>query len=313
MRQSDSWKQKVHPLFVESAGVYREAVKEWLALGPRPPADKVAQIYERFQAEIEAVRTRYGRAQYTPTSSDPLDTILVDMGPSSWPPSEHEVSQGVLELLYWRRFKEPLWIALQKADAGDLDALRRVHRVHEDHERLRFSQGPIKAAKGDPDHAVLFEIGLDLGLSSLSKEELADCFDFACPCSKVHDPDALRNQRSRKEKALQKARDWLARELAKMSTREWMAAYGMHGLCAKGVPSIGGMPRRVYVGEIGKPAFCYIDEQGDLVVSEGTMFADSSVAQELLQAFFVSSSKELFGMFFPEGVSQSVGSTNQKP
>jgi len=43
------------------------------------------------------------------------------------------------------------------------------------------------------------------------------------------------------------------------------------------------------------------------------MFADSSVAQELLQAFFVSSSKELFGMFFPEGVSQSVGSTNQKP
>src|SRR5882757_6478666 len=42
-RRSDSWKEKVHPLFIEIAGVYRDSVKEWLALG-QPPAEKAAQV-----------------------------------------------------------------------------------------------------------------------------------------------------------------------------------------------------------------------------------------------------------------------------
>src|SRR5882724_8132354 len=40
-RRPDSWKEKVHPLFIEIAGVYRDSVKEWLALGQ--PAEKAAQ------------------------------------------------------------------------------------------------------------------------------------------------------------------------------------------------------------------------------------------------------------------------------
>lgn len=185
-RRSDSWKEKVHPLFIEIAGVYRDFVKELLALG-QSPAEKAAQVEARFRQKTEAIRTRYAKTEYTPTTSDPLDIILVDGGPSSWPLSESETGQGSLELLYWRRFNEPLWIALQKSESGDLEALHRVNRVVEDYERLRFGKGPIKAAKGDPDHAALLEFGLDLGLSILGPEKLADCFDAICPCGKVHD------------------------------------------------------------------------------------------------------------------------------
>lgn len=299
-RRHDSWKEKVHPFLIEIAGVNRDFVKELLALGPKPPAEKAAQLETRFRQKTEAIRTRYARADYTPTTTDPLDIILVSEGPSSWPPSQRDMDQGFLELLYWKRFNEPLWIALQKSESGDLRALRRVNRVAEDYERLRFGKGPIKAAKGDPDHAALLEFGLDLGLSTLGPEELADCFDDICPCGKVHDADALKKQRSRKQKAIQKARYWLAAERAKMSTREWMAAYGMHGLYAKGVPSMSGVPRRVYVGRMGEPAFCYIDEQGGVVALQGPKLANGSVVYELPRAFGVSSSKQIFAMFFLE-------------
>lgn len=302
-RRRDSWKEKVHPLFIEIAGANREFVKELLALGPKPPAEKAELLETRFRQKTEAIRTRYVGADYTPTTSDPLDIILVSEGPSSWPPSQRDMDQGFLELLYWKRFNEPLWIGLQKSESGDLKALRRINRVGEDYERLRFGKGPIKAAKGDPDHAALIEFGLDLGLSTLGPEELADCFDDICPCGKVHDADALKKQRSRKQKAIQKARRWLASERAKMSTREWMAAYGMHGLYAKGAPSISGVPRRVYVGRIGELAFCRIDEQGDMVVLQGSQFASGSFVEELPRAFGVTSSQEIFAMFF--GVSDN--------
>jgi len=234
MSTRPDWKEKVHPLFIESSAVYRRAIKQWLALGPRPPAEEVARIHRLFRQEMEAVRVRYAQAQYTPTASDPLDIILVDTERSAWPPTELEMEQGFLELLYWRRFKEPLSVAWQEANHGDLDALQRIHRIEEDYARLRFGKGPIKEAKGNSEHALLFEIGLDLGLSILSPEELADCFETVCPCGQFHDADALKKQRSRKERAIRKATNWFAAQYAKVPTREWMAAYGRDGLCAKG-------------------------------------------------------------------------------
>jgi hypothetical protein len=313
--QSSSWKQKVHPLFVESARVYRDAVTALLTLRPHPSPKQVVQIKTRFREEIEKVRTRHAQAQYAPKEADPLDTILVDE-PSSWPPSQRETDQAFLEHLYWKRFNEPLWIALQKEATGDLVALRRIQRVEEDYERIRFGKGPIKAAKGDPDHAMLFEIGLDLGLSVLTSEELADCFDAVCPCGKIHDADALKKQRSRKQKSIQEARNWLAAERAKMSTREWILVYGKYRLYAKGIPLIGDVPRRVYVGNIGEHPFCDIDEQGNVVVEDGSKFANRSVPRELPHAFGVESSRELFTMFFPDDLDQpdkQAGSNLKQP
>jgi hypothetical protein len=301
-----SWKLKVHPLFLEGAGVYRKGVSTLLALGPHPPGEKVALLDARFREEIGAIRARYSGAQYTPTADDPLAIIFVSLGPFSWPPSQREMNAGFLELLYWKRFKEPLWIALQKADAGDLDAFRRVNRVGEDYLRLRSGNGPIKPAKGDPDHAALIGFGLDMGLSNLTAEELADCFDMVCPCRKSHDADALKKQRSRIQKAIQKARQWLAADRAKMSTREWMCAYGKNELFAKGTPSIEGHPpeRRVYVGEIGKQVVGYVNDRGNVVVLKGLRLDRRSTLRNLPAAFEVRTTTELFEIVLPPIMSE---------
>jgi hypothetical protein len=293
-----SWKAKIHPLFLESVGVYSKAVKALLELGPQPPREKIAQIESRYCEEIKTVRMRYADAHYTPTVGDPLDTIWVDAEPFSWHASEHDMNQGLLECLHWMRFREPFSIALHKEQAGDMVALRRIQRAIEDHERLRFGKGPIKAPKTDLDHDALFVIGLDLGLNELTDEELADCFDAVCPCGKSHDADALDKQRDRKKKELQKARDWLASERAKMPSREWMTVYGSHDVCAKAAPADGDFPPRVYVGEIGKRAACFVDGQGDLFDVKGKKLGSRSLARKLPHAFFVSSPKELFVMFF---------------
>jgi hypothetical protein len=309
-RRTDSWKQKVHPLFIEGTAAYRDAVRTWQALGPQPPVERIAQIESRLEKDLEAVRVRYSNAQYTPTTNDPLNLILVDVGVTSWPPSQREMDQGFLELLYWKRFKEPLWIALQKANAGDLDALRRVNRVGEDFQKFKFGKGPVKAAKGDPDHGALLDLGLDLGLSALNPEELADCFDCVCPCGRIHDADALKKQRSRKQKALKMATNWLIAERAKMSTREWMAAYGMYGLQAKGVPAVGEIGRRVYVGKVGQLPWWHVDEQGRLF--SHSEFDEESVAKELPYAFAVSTLRELFDMFFLSDAGQQDANNNRQ-
>lgn len=186
--------------------VYRDAEEARKALGPQPSDKQGQQIYAQLQQEMAVVRTRYFQTLYIPTAPDALGMILAD-GPSCWPPSDREMDQGFVEFLHWRRFDEPLWIDLRKENAGDMSALKRILRTTEDHERIRFRKG-IKPAQGDPEHALLFEVGLDLGLSALTAEELADCFEAICPCGKEHDADALKKQRFRKQKALQKAASW---------------------------------------------------------------------------------------------------------
>jgi hypothetical protein len=219
-RSPESWKQKVHPLFVEGIAVYRDAVLAWQALGPHPSNATIEQIRTRFDEDLSRVREQFANAQHTPTAADPADIVFVDGGwPSTWPPTQSEMDRDLLQHLYWGRFREPLWIALQKTEAGDIDAQRRVNTVVEEYQRRRFGKGPIKATKSDPDHAALFEIGLDMGLSRLTPEELADCFDDLCPCGEVHDADALKKQRYRLQETLQKARDWAASERAKTNGR----------------------------------------------------------------------------------------------
>jgi hypothetical protein len=116
----------VHPLFLKAAEVYGDAIRELLALGPQPPTEKIAPIVSRFRRRIEAVRKRHADAKYTPSADDPLEIILDDAEGCSSPPSQRGMNQGFLKTLYWWRFREPLWIAMQKSSAGDLRALRRA-------------------------------------------------------------------------------------------------------------------------------------------------------------------------------------------
>lgn len=305
-KQPDSWKQKVNSGFLESALIYKESVEAWKALGPNPPAELVAPIHTRVQEKLEGIRKSYPDLGL---HSSMFDMIYVE-GPPGWPPSQRDLDQGFLENLYWKHYREPLWIALQKVKSGDLQAYRRVMRVGEDYQRHQFNKGPIKPAKGDPDHSALLEMGLDMGLNELTPEDLADCFDVICPCGKSHDADALKKQRLRIRTAFEEMKTWLYKERAKIPTRERMVVYGKDGLAARGVRSQDGKTREVVVGvRRGPPpppkegyflADCRIREDERLEIREGSPFTSRAVLRKLPTAFNVKTIRELFAMFFPD-------------
>jgi len=77
-----------------------------------------------------------------------------------------------------------------------------VLRTITDVEQLRCSK-PIQAFKGNLEHSNMFENFLGFGLERLSPDELADFFDWFCPCGcEVHDADALKKQRVRCKRSL---------------------------------------------------------------------------------------------------------------
>lgn len=290
-RAKSSWREKVHPVFIEACGVYRHSVKQFLALGKNPPADRVQEINTQCQHDLGEIEKRVSGQKYTPAGPDPLDSIFVDLQNASH-------NQGFMEQLHWQRYAEPLWIAVQKAEEGDLEAIDRVHRTQKDYTRAAFRLGGIKPVKADLDHAGMFDVGLPLGLSTLTAEELADCFDEMCPCGKAHDADALKKQRARRIKAHQEARDWIAAERAKIPAREKMFVFGKDGMWAKASLVACGEPPLVFVGENEQPAACYLDSRGEISFFEDSKIDRASFQGRLPDAFCVGSTMKVFVMFF---------------
>ena len=170
-----------------------------LAEQPNPP--EAGKINREATAKILALRE--GLPSEIPNGA--YDTIYQST-PTRWPPSPSDIRQGFLELLFWRRFREPLSRAVEASQHGDLKALRRIHRVMEEYHQIRFGKGPLKGFKQDLDHAALLEMGMHMGLDKLTAEELAECFDEVCLCGKeIHDADALKKQRDRLKKTLHAA------------------------------------------------------------------------------------------------------------
>jgi hypothetical protein len=115
-------------------------------------------------------------------------------------------AQGIAEMIHWERHKIPRIQDLKKMAARDWDASRRVQRTLSDLEQLRCGKGPIQSFKGDLEHRNIFETLWGFGLERLTPTELADFFDRFCPCgSEEHDTDALKKQRTRFKRAIQKA------------------------------------------------------------------------------------------------------------
>jgi hypothetical protein len=295
-----SWKAKIHPALVDFATLYKESVAAWKALGPNPSWERIAPIDEKRQEKLEEIRKKYADVRL---GSSAFDLIYVD-GPTAWPPSQRDKDQGFLENTYWKHYKEPLWIALQKVQQGDINAYRRVTRIGEYYQRRRVGQGPMKPAKGDPDHSDLLEMGLDMGLDRLTPEELADFFDAFCPCGKIHDADALKKQRLRTRKALRAIEAWMVEQRSKIPTRELMTVYGKGNLAAQAVRE--GNTQLVVVGEHqGIPpddriiADCYVKRDGTIVILAGSKLSVRSAVRKIPAAFGVKTTLELFNMFFP--------------
>jgi len=301
-RAPNSWKAKIHPALVDFAKLYKETIGAWKSLGPNPSWDRVAPIDERHREKLEEFRKKYADV---PLGSSAFDLIYVD-GPTGWPPSQRDKDQDFLENLYWKHYKEPLWIALQKVQQGDVNAYRRVMRIGEYYQRRRFSQGAMKPAKGDADHSDLLEMGLDMGLGKLSPEELADFFDAFCPCGKIHDADALKKQRLRTRKALRNIEAWILEQRSKIPTRELMTVYGKNDLAARAIRASDGNTQLVVVGERqGIPpddriiADCCVKRDGTIAIFTGSKLSVLSAQRKISAAFDVKTTKELFDMFFP--------------
>jgi hypothetical protein len=301
-RTPGSWKAKTQPALVDFATLYKESVAALKALGPNPSWEGIASIEEKRGEKLEEFRKKYADV---PLGASAFDLIYVG-GPGGWPPSQRDMDQGLLENLYWKHYKEPLWIALQKAEQGDMNAYRRVTRICEQYQLRRFSQGPMKPAKGDPDHSDLLEMGLEMGLDKLSPEELADFFDAFCPCGKIHDADALKKQRLRTRKALRAIEAWMVEQRSKIPTRELMTVYGKGNLAAQAVRASDGNTPLVIVGEHqGIPpddrilADCYIKRDGTIVILAGSKLSVRSAVRKIHAAFGVKTAVELFDMFFP--------------
>lgn len=245
-RNPNSWKTKVHPAFLDFAAIYRRACEDERSADSPGSAKSIQTIRDSARREIEEIRRKYPDL---PIALSPYQTVHVS-GPSMWPPSPSDYSRGFMERLFWNRYREPLWVAVQKAEGGDLKAQRRINRILEDYQRIRSGRGPLKPFKADMRHIALLEMGLALGLDKLSPDELADCFDAVCACGKEHSADALKKQRARLKKAIQAARAW---EWSAVPQRERLMVYGRNGIAAKAFQSPDGKIRRVYVLNLGNP------------------------------------------------------------
>jgi hypothetical protein len=145
----------------------------------------------------------------------------------------------------------------------------------------------------------LLELGLHLGLKVLSAEELADCFDEACPCGKTHNADALKKQRARVLNDLETTLSQSLRYASRRPAWERFAVYGAEGFIAKGYRPRDGC-RYVEISRIGKGLEYIVEEHTVESGSPEAEFGFPEVLRGLPAAFFVMTKEELFVMFFPK-------------
>ena len=172
----EKWKEKVHPLFLEWAEIYKEMCNALSALGPNPASELTKEIRARTEKRLTQL-------------SGKLPTQLRSKGIITLACTTED--EALFAWLCWRRFRKPLWKLLQEERDGSLKAAKNLVRLREDWQQLVRGQ-KLKPFKGHLDHHQILEVGLSLGLEKLTAEELADCFEKICPCGETHDGDAMK-------------------------------------------------------------------------------------------------------------------------
>ena len=284
-----SWKDKVHPAFLEILVLYGDSQENLPGSGP----SQLNQNGHKPRARVLQTRgdllKRYPELQ----PGSPSNHITAASARFS---SGRDNLLGILEWLCWRRYGQSLTTLVAEEKAENLEAHNKVSRLRDDLWHLMHGQGSIELFKGNSRHSELMELGLNLGLDALTDEELADCFDEFCRCGKDHDPDALKKQRARVRKQLEVAR---YENLRAIPSRERFRAYGAHGITARAYQSAAKRIRYVEVSQYGKQPECLICSDGTAVAVDNSQFSGPDGLNRLLKAFAVESPEELFSMFFP--------------
>jgi hypothetical protein len=284
-----SWKEKVHPAFLEILLFYRDSQKNLPGSGPNQLSQNAQKLRARVLQTREDLLKRYPELQ----PGSPSNHITAA---SARFLSRRDNLTGILEWLCWRRFGQPLSALAAEEKAGNLEAHDKVHRLKDDFWRLLHGGGPIERFKGNSRHSEIMELGLNLGLAKLTDEELADCFDEFCRCGKDHDPDALKKQRARVRKQLEAAH---YENLRAIPSRERFAAYGAHGMTARAYHWRAKGIRYIELSPYGKQPECLIYPDGTALAVENSQFYGTDGLDRLLEAFGVESPEHLFSMFFP--------------
>jgi hypothetical protein len=188
---------KCHPALFEVGPIYKESIEAFKALGSRPAQELAAKIEAKFNSDIDEVQRKYPGTIPPAPGTFAAQTIFADA-------TNESEQQGVIEWLHFERHRVPLKVDMEKARQRDFDAFRRLLRTAEDITNLHCER-PVKPFKVDLEHSNMFEVLWGFGIENLTPEELADVFDWYCPCgTEGHDPDALRKQRERFKQAIGK-------------------------------------------------------------------------------------------------------------
>ena len=203
---SPSWREKLHPMFLELAPVYQKTDRALLVLesefdqrvnrlGPSATANdrqllaayfnaRATAIVDEGQDALLEINARFPNVEYDERAYSYVEG-LEDVDP-------------LFRYMHWQRHHESL---LQNADADarrDLSATRRMARTHEDFRRAVWKLGGIKPFKGDEPHRALLELILCFTVMPLTAEERAEIVDAYCACGKrTHDADALKKMDAR--------------------------------------------------------------------------------------------------------------------
>jgi len=283
-----SWRETVHPAFLEIAKFWGYSQRSLLTSRGNGAARKAQQL------RIEVLRLRDGLLRRYPGLR--LQSPSNHVQPSSGVPSQRQAAFAFLQWLCWRRTGQSPPVLLAEEKAGKREAHDNVQRVRDDFWRAMNAGEPLEPFKGNPDHCELLELGMNLGLRSLSAENLADCFDELCPCGKSHDADALKHLRALVVKRLRAAR---VGNLRRIPHRQRFAVCGANGLTAKPYSWKAKGIRHVEISQNGERPECLIYPDGLVIAAENSQFYQPGGLDRLLEAFGVESAEQLFDMFFP--------------
>lgn len=189
-RRKNSILMKCHPALFELAPLWKGSIMAVQALGSNPAKERVAEVERKFENRLQQIHRKYSGPIPAPPGTFAAQSIFrADANMSD--------DDGIADWIHFERHKIPLKDDLLKRRRNEWSSTGRVLRTITDLERIRCGKR-ILPFKGNMEHGNMFENFWGFGLEKLSPDELADFFDWFCPCKcEGHDPDALKKHRAR--------------------------------------------------------------------------------------------------------------------
>lgn len=168
---------------------------EFQALGPKAPKELLEKLEQKFEKRLQEIQQKYSGPQPPASNTFAAQVIFRNEGNMS-------NGDGIADWIHFERHKISLKDDLERRQNKDWNSTSRVLRTINDIEQLRCGK-PIRPFKGNLEHQSMFDSFWGFGVEQLSSEELADFFDWFCPCAcEGHDPDALKKHRARFKRSI---------------------------------------------------------------------------------------------------------------